>query len=76
MCRCSGPDLDGFMPAFMFTPVGGIATVFALRHALRQIRSGGSLIWLFRSLAAIFAIVLAAIAAFVVIGIYMTATHR
>lgn len=73
---CSGPDLDGFMPAFAFTPFGGIATIFSLRHATREIRRGGSWSWAFWFLTIVFVIVLAGIAALVAIGIYMTAIHR
>ncbi|HEX4077338.1 MAG TPA: hypothetical protein VHX61_00480 [Rhizomicrobium sp.] len=74
--ECRGPDLDGFMPAVLFIPVGGIATAYSLRHAVRKIRRGGSWSWLFWSLAAIFVLVLAAIALFVAIMIYMTAFHH
>lgn len=73
---CSGSDLDGFMPAFLFTPVGGIATAFALRDATRQIRRGSSWSGLFWFLAAIFVIVLAAIAVLAAIVIFVTAFHR
>ena len=73
---CSGPDWDGFMPAFLFIPAGGIATAFSLWHAVRQIRSGHAWSWAFGPLAVVFAIVLAAIAIFVAIMIYMMAFHR
>jgi hypothetical protein len=73
---CSGPDLDGFMPAFLFTPIGEIATAFSLRHAIREIRRGGSWSWMFGLLAAIFALVVAAIVVGVAIMIYMTAFHH
>jgi hypothetical protein len=74
--QCSGPDYDGFMPAFLFIPLGGVATAFALRDAAGRIRRGTSwspVIW---PLAVLFGVVLAAIAVLVAIVIYMTAFHR
>jgi hypothetical protein len=36
---CKGPgELDAFMPAFMLTPMGAIATAFSLRNAIQRIR--------------------------------------
>jgi Ni/Fe-hydrogenase subunit HybB-like protein len=74
---CKGPgELDAFMPAFMLTPIGGIATVFSLRNAIQQIRKRERWAWVFWPLAIIFAIVLFGIAALVAVFIYYTATHR
>ena len=45
---CRGPgELDAFMPAFALTPFGAIATAFALRNALQQIRKRRSWSWVF-----------------------------
>jgi hypothetical protein len=45
---CKGPgELDAFMPAFMLTPVGGVATAFSLRDAIQQIRKRQSWSWVF-----------------------------
>jgi hypothetical protein len=73
---CTGPELDGFMPAFMFTPAGTIATVFALRHSIQQIRKKQPWSWAFWPLAVIFVAVLAGVAALLAIGIYQTAFRR
>jgi len=74
-CRGAG-ELDAFMPAFMFTPVGTIATAFSLHNAIRRIRKRQSWSWVFWPLAIIFAIVLLGVTAFVALGIYYTASHR
>jgi hypothetical protein len=73
---CSGPELDGFMPAFMLTPVGTIATAFSLRNAIQRIRKRQSWSWVFWPLAVIFAIVLLGAIAFIAWVIYQTAFHR
>jgi hypothetical protein len=74
--RCTGPDLDGFMPAFFLTPLGTIATAFSLHNAIQQIRKRQSWSWVFWPLAIIFAIVLLAAIAFIGWMIYETAFHR
>jgi len=76
---CRGPaELDAFMPAFMLTPLGAIATAFSLHNAVRQIRKkqSSSWSWVFWPLAIIFAIVILAVIAFIVLIIYETAIHR
>jgi hypothetical protein len=74
---CMGPgELDAFMPAFLFTPTGAIATAFSLRNALQHIRKGQSGSWVFWPLAIIFAIVLVGVIAFVTWVVYETAFHR
>jgi len=74
---CKGPgELDAFMPAFMLTPMGAIATAFSLRNAIQQIGKRGSWSWVFWPIAIILAIVLLGIAALVAVFIYYTATHR
>ncbi|MGD0989709.1 MAG: hypothetical protein ABR874_18000 [Candidatus Sulfotelmatobacter sp.] len=74
---CRGPaELDAFMPAFMFTPVGSIATAFALHNAIQRIRKEQSWSWVFWPLAIIFAIVLLGVVAGVALIIYYTASHR
>jgi len=73
---CRGPgELDAFMPAFAFTPVGAIATVFTLNNAVQHIRKRQSS-WLFWPLSIIFSIVLLGVFALVVAIIYRTAIHR
>jgi hypothetical protein len=74
--RCTGPELDGFMPAFMFTPAGAIATAFALLHSIQQIRRKQPWSWAFWPLAVIFVAVLTGVAALIAIGIYQMAVHR
>src|SRR5271168_2202266 len=73
---CHGPDLDAFMPAFLLTPVGAIATAFSFRNALQQIRKGQSWSWVFWPLAVIFAIVLLGAITLVAWVVYETAFHR
>ncbi len=74
---CKGPgELDAFMPAFMLTPMGAIATAFSLRNAIQRIRKRESWSWVFWPIALILAIVLLGIAALVAVFIYYTATHR
>jgi tellurite resistance protein TehA-like permease len=74
---CRGPaELDAFMPAFMLTPVGAIATAFSLRNAIQHIRKRESWSWVFWPLAIIFAIVLLGVIALIALGIYYTASHR
>ncbi|HTZ49073.1 MAG TPA: hypothetical protein VMH20_15885 [Verrucomicrobiae bacterium] len=73
---CKGPgELDAFMPAFAFTPLGVIATVFSLQDAVRHIRQrqAPSLFW---PLAIIFSIVLLGVLVLVAIIIVLTALHR
>jgi len=74
---CRGPaELDAFMPAFALIPFGGLATAFALRDAIQQIKKRQSWSWVFWPLAIVFAIVL--LGTFLVIAwvIYETAFHR
>jgi hypothetical protein len=74
---CKGPgELDAFMPAFMLTPVGGIATAFSFRNAIQRIRRKESSSLVFWPIAVVFGIVLLGIAALVGVFIYYTATHR
>ncbi|MGA8645758.1 MAG: hypothetical protein WB628_02870 [Candidatus Sulfotelmatobacter sp.] len=74
---CKGPgEGDGFMPAFMLTPLGTIATAFSLHNAIQQIRKRHSWSWVFWPLAIIFALVLLGVSAFIALGIYYIATHR
>jgi hypothetical protein len=74
---CKGAaELDGFMPAFMLTPLGAIATAFSLHNAIQHIRKREPWSWIFWPLAIIFGIVLLAVTAFIALGIYYTATHR
>lgn len=74
---CRGPgELDAFMPAFGFTPLGAIGTAFSLRNAIQHIRRKESRAWVFWPVAVIFGIVLLGIAALIVVFIYYTARHR
>jgi hypothetical protein len=73
---CKGPgELDAFMPAFMFTPLGAVCTVFSLRNSIQHIRKK-SWPWAFWPLAVIFAIVLLGVTALVIWIVYETAIHR
>lgn len=73
--RCNGPDLDAFMPAFFLTPIGAFGTAFSLHNSIQNIRKR-SHVWAFWPLAILFAIVLLAIVALIVLGILQIATHR
>jgi len=74
---CRGPgELDAFMPAFLLTPIGTIATAFTLRNAIQHIRKRQSWSWVFWPLAIIFAIVLLGAIAFITWVVYETAVHR
>ncbi len=74
---CTGPgELDAFMPAFMLTPVGAIATVFSLYNAIQQIRKRQSWSWVLWPLAIIFAIVLLGTIVFIAWVVYETVFHR
>lgn len=68
-CRAGGEG-DIFMPAFFLTPVGAIATAFAFRNAIQNIRKGHTWSWLFWPLAVVFGIVLAAVIVFIAIMVY------
>jgi hypothetical protein len=73
---CRGPgELDAFMPAFLFTPIGAIATAFSLRNTIQNIRKRQSS-WLFWPLAIIFAIVLFSVVALIAAATYHTIFHR
>lgn len=74
--KCWGPDWDGFMPAFMLTPIGTIATGFSLHNGIQHIRKRNSWSWAFWPLAIIFGIVIAAAIAFIGLMVYEIATHR
>jgi hypothetical protein len=69
---CSGPDLDAFMPAFLFTPLGGIATAFSLHNAIQNIRRKDSRSWLFWPLAVVFAIVLLGVIVLIALFVFYT----
>lgn len=73
---CRGPgELDAFMPAFLLTPVGGIATALSLNNAVQNIRKRQST-WLFWPLAVIFSVVLLGVIALIGAIVYRTAIHR
>lgn len=72
---CKGPgELDAFMPAFLATPIGAIATTFSLRDSLQHIRKRQSS-WLFLPLAIIFSIVLLGVVTLFVLIIYHYLFH-
>ena len=74
---CRGPgELDAFMPAFLLTPIGTIATAFSLHNTIQHIRKRQSWSWVFWPLAIIFAIVLLGAIAFITWVVYETAVHR
>jgi hypothetical protein len=74
---CKGPgELDAFMPAFMLTPLGAIATAFSLHHAIQQIRKRQSWSRAFWPLAIIFTMVLLAVIALIALFVYYTVLHR
>jgi hypothetical protein len=74
---CRGPwEGDAFMPAFMLTPVGAIATAFSLRNAIQQIKRRQPWSWAFWPLAFIFGVVLVGVIAVIGIGVYYIAVHR
>lgn len=73
---CKGPEGDIFMPAFFLTPLGIIAVALSLSHSIQQIRKRQPWSWLFWPLAIIFAVVLMAAVAFIVMLIYELASHR
>lgn len=74
---CKGPgELDAFMPAFMLTPLGGIATAFSLYNAIQQIRRRQSWSWVYWPLVIIFGTVLLGAIALIAIIIYHTAFRR
>lgn len=74
---CKGPgELDAFMPAFMLTPVGTIATAFSLHNAIRHMRKRQAWSWIFGPLAVVFSVVLLGAASLIMIAIYYTAFHR
>ena len=73
---CRGPgELDAFMPAFLLTPPGAIATAFSLNNAIQNIRKRQSS-WVFWPLAIIFSTVLLGVIALVGFMIYHTAFRR
>jgi hypothetical protein len=73
---CRGPgELDAFMPAFLFTPLGAIATAFSLHNTIQHIRKNDSL-WLYWPLAVIFSMVLLGVLVLIVWIVYHTALRR
>jgi hypothetical protein len=74
--QCNGPEGDIFMPAFFLTPLGIVAVALSLRHSIQQIRKSQPWSWLYWPLAIIFAVVLLAAVAFIVMLIYELAAHR
>ena len=72
---CKGPDLDAFMPAFAFTPLGAITTAISLYDSIQRIRKGQSP-WFFWPLAIIFSVVLLGVVALIFGIVYNTALHR
>jgi len=73
---CKGPgELDAFMPAFLFTPLGAITTALSLSNAVEHIRKRHAP-WVFWPLAILFSAILLGVAALVVMVIYHTAFHR
>jgi hypothetical protein len=73
---CRGPgELDAFMPAFLFTPVGAIGAAFSLAHVVQQIKKK-HLLWVFWPLAVIFSAVLLGVLILIAWVIYQTAVHR
>ncbi len=67
--HCSGPDYDGFMPAFAIAPIGGLAALIALPHAIQGTKKQ-TWSWVFWLFAVVFAINLASVALFVVIAVF------
>jgi len=63
------------MPAFFFTPLGGITAVFSLINAIQHIRKR-QWSWVFWPLAIIFSAVLLGVVAFIALIVYYTAFHR
>ncbi len=73
---CKGPaELDAFMPAFALTPVGALATAFALHNSIQHIRKR-ELAWVYWPLAIVFGMVLLGIVALVAVVVYYTAFRR
>jgi len=73
---CRGPgELDAFMPAFMLTPFGGIATAFSLYNAIQHIRKG-EWSWVFWPLAIMFGVVLLGAITLIAVVTYYTAFPR
>lgn len=72
---CRGPELDGFMPAFMLTPVSGMATALSLTHAIYKIRKNESA-WVYWPLAIVFSIVLLGVLGLIAAFIYYTILRR
>jgi len=73
-CKGAG-ELDAFMPAFLFTPLGAIVTGISGIHAVEQIKKGRSP-WLFWPLTIIFFLILLGVLALVAALIYHTVLHR
>lgn len=74
---CKGPgELDAFMPAFAFTPIGAVATAVSLYNSVQRIRNGQASSWLVWPLAIVFSVVLLGVIALIVLVIYYTAAHR
>jgi hypothetical protein len=74
---CKGPgEYDAFMPAFILIPASGIATAFAWRNAMQNIRKKHSWSWAFWPLAFIFGALLLSMTVVVVWVVYETVHHR
>ena len=74
---CRGPgEGDAFMPAFMLTPLGSIATAISLYNSVQRIRKWDAWSWAFWPLAIVFAIVLLGAIALIATLIYFTAFRR
>ena len=73
---CRGPgELDAFMPAFVSTPIGAIATGFSLRNTIEHIRKR-HYPWAFWPLAILFTAVLLSDFALIAWIIYHTVARR
>jgi hypothetical protein len=72
---CRGPEIDAFMPAFLLTPIGAIATAFSLHDVIQRIRKG-QLRWVFWPLAIVFSAVLLGVIALIGLVVYHTALRR
>ena len=72
---CKGPDLDAFMPAFLFTPGGAITAIFCLIDTVQRIKKKQAL-WLFWPLAIIFSLVLLGVVVLIALVIFHTVLRR
>jgi nitric oxide reductase large subunit len=72
---CKGSEIDAFMPAFLLTPIGAIATAFSLHDAIQRIRMK-QLRLVFWPLAILFSTMLLGVIALVGFVVYHTAFRR